>query len=362
MSIITNHYTHNVGMQVQERINHLGIGQKMQDLPEHLWHESFRYYVKEDPSRQGGPNLRMIRLDPNKPSLTVTAFIFNKFVHPFENRFITTREAARLQGFPDNFEFIGSLTSIQRQIGNAVPVPLATAILQTILQHAKAHHPEKSLFSALSIFSGAGGLNLGAQQAKLPNAEWQTIASIDIDRDACTSLEHHFANKNVICQNIIDITQPKSLMSQPLDLLYGGPPCQSFSQAGKQKGLSDPRGNLIYEFIRFLSDLNPNYFLLENVKGLQGINNGKLLHLIIDDIRKLGYNVTFGVVNAADYGTPQLRKRIIILGCKQDLGFVNLPLPTHATEANLLLQPYKTVGQALQNLPPALVWQKTTTK
>lgn len=84
MSKITNHYTRNVGMQVQERINHLGIGQKMQDLPEHLWHESFRYYVKEDPSRQGGPNLRMIRLDPNKPSLTVTAFIFNKFVHPLK--------------------------------------------------------------------------------------------------------------------------------------------------------------------------------------------------------------------------------------------------------------------------------------
>ena len=100
-----NHITRRVGKEVQERIDTLKIGQKMQDLPEHLWHKSFRFYVKEDPTRVGGPNLRMIRLEPDKPSLTVTAFIFNKFVHPYENRFVTAREAARLQGFPDDLEF-----------------------------------------------------------------------------------------------------------------------------------------------------------------------------------------------------------------------------------------------------------------
>src|SRR3990172_2060145 len=79
-----SHITRKVGPQVQKRINALKIGQKMQDLPEELWHDSFRYYVKEDPNRNGGPNLRIIRLDPRKPSLTVTVFIFNKFVHPVE--------------------------------------------------------------------------------------------------------------------------------------------------------------------------------------------------------------------------------------------------------------------------------------
>lgn len=128
MNPVYNHQPRRAGPKVQERIDALGIGDKMQDLPEHLWHESFRYYVKEDPDRKGGPNLRMIRLDPQKPSLTVTAYIFNKFVHPYENRFITPREAARLQGFPDDLEFQGSLTSTQLQVGNAVPVSLGQAI------------------------------------------------------------------------------------------------------------------------------------------------------------------------------------------------------------------------------------------
>src|SRR5438477_9329603 len=123
--MVPNHIARSVGPAVQQRIDKLGIGQKMQDLPEELWHESFRFYVKEDPTRQGGPNMRMIRLDPDKPSLTVTGYIFNKFVHPFEDRFITVREAARLQGFPDTLKFEGTLTSTQQQIGNAVPLPLA---------------------------------------------------------------------------------------------------------------------------------------------------------------------------------------------------------------------------------------------
>jgi len=162
---IFNHQPRRVGATVQERINALGIGQKMQDLPEHLWHESFRFYVKEDPTREGGPNLRMIRLDPEKPSLTVTAYIFNKFVHPYEDRFITPREAARLQGFPDEIEFKGSLTSAQMQVGNAVPVPLGKAVFQSILEHATETFPMESKFNALSLFSGAGGLDIAARQA-----------------------------------------------------------------------------------------------------------------------------------------------------------------------------------------------------
>ncbi|MCZ7672249.1 MAG: hypothetical protein M5U34_36560 [Chloroflexi bacterium] len=96
---IYNHVPRTVGIDVQRRINALKIGQKMQDLPEELWHESFRFYVKEDTTRKGGPNLRIIRLDPEQPSLTVTGYIFNKFVHPYENRFITPREAPDYKDF-----------------------------------------------------------------------------------------------------------------------------------------------------------------------------------------------------------------------------------------------------------------------
>ena len=86
VTAIHNHIARRVGPDVQRRIDALKIGQKMQDLPEELWHASFRFYVKEDPNRKGGPNLRMIRLHPDRPSLTVTAYIFNKFVHPYEDR------------------------------------------------------------------------------------------------------------------------------------------------------------------------------------------------------------------------------------------------------------------------------------
>ena len=90
---LKNHIHRSVGEQVQKRIDFLKIGDKMQDLPEELWHESFKFYMN-DPNRKGGPNMRIIRLDPYKPSLTVTGFIFNKFVPPHENRFITVREGA----------------------------------------------------------------------------------------------------------------------------------------------------------------------------------------------------------------------------------------------------------------------------
>ena len=155
--MISNHIARKVGEIVQKRIDHLGIGQKMQDLPEELWHESFRFYVKEDPTRKGGPNMRMIRLDPAKPSLTVTGFIFNKFVHPFENRFVTVREADRLQGFPDDFSFWGSLTSTQQQVGNAVPIPLGKALFSQIREYALRNGcVQNNSLTALSLFCGAG--------------------------------------------------------------------------------------------------------------------------------------------------------------------------------------------------------------
>ena len=172
--MIANHIARSVGEVVQQRINHLSIGQKMQDLPEELWHESFRFYVKEDPTRQGGPNLRMIRLDPKKPSLTVTGYIFNKFVHPFENRFVTVREAARLQGFPDTLKFKGTLTSTQQQIGNAVPIPLAKAVFTSVLQDAARLGFNNKSLTAFSIFSGAGGMDISADQVSHENLRIHT--------------------------------------------------------------------------------------------------------------------------------------------------------------------------------------------
>lgn len=356
--MIENHLPRCVGPEVQARINALKIGQKMQDLPEHLWHKSFHFYVKEDPTRRGGPNLRLIRLDPTKPSLTVTAYIFNKFVHPHEDRFITPREAARLQGFPDDFTFVGGLTSTQLQVGNAVPVDLARAVFNSVLESASNEVKRRKIFPAISLFSGAGGMDIGAEQAKAPNgAIWRTMGFIEIDKDCCDGLRNYFGAKPKVLQadirtlNPSDVLRDCRISKEDLFLVYGGPPCQAFSQAGKQRGLSDPRGTLVSDFLRFIKNLRPRYFVMENVQGLRGVSQGKLLDSILEQMGDLGYTVNFGLLTAASYGAPQLRQRLFFIGTRKGLKPASLPSPTHAPEATLFLKPYRIVGEAFEGLP-----------
>jgi DNA (cytosine-5)-methyltransferase 1 len=370
MEQVFNHQPRKVGETVQERINALGIGKKMQDLPEHLWHDSFRYYVKEDPNRRGGPNLRMIRLDPNKPSLTVTAYIFNKFVHPYENRFITPREAARLQGFPDDLKFEGTLTSTQRQVGNAVPIQLARAVFRSVIAHAKSLNPEMPTFHALSLFSGAGGLDIGASIANWNDARWKTFAAIDFDRDSCNTLAQYRGHETAVIhsdisqiQNPVEFCNQHGVSAKQVWLVFGGPPCQAFSQAGKQYGIKDPRGQLIGEYLRFIREISPRYFVMENVAGLAGIGQGALLKEILEQMDCLGYNVDYGLLNAADYGAPQLRKRLIFLGTRKDIGKAFLPYPSHSEQPNLLtLNQYMTVGEAFAGLPPCEIMESMITE
>lgn len=358
--MISNHIARKVGEIVQKRIDHLGIGQKMQDLPEELWHESFRFYVKEDPTRRGGPNMRMIRLDPKKPSLTVTGFIFNKFVHPFENRFVTVREAARLQGFPDDFSFWGSLTSTQQQVGNAVPIPLGKALFAQIRDFALLNgYVRDNSLTALSLFCGAGGLDLSAHFASTELCKINVRVAMDCWEDACNSLKgYSHIDTNVQQADISSIVDPvcfwqehSKIIENP-DIIFGGPPCQAFSQAGKQKALDDERGVLVFQFIRFIEKLRPKFFIMENVANLQAINKGQLYQDILKQMAKLGYNVTSGVLCAADYGAPQLRRRMIFIGCRTKYGVIHLPEPTHSEGPSLLGLPlYTTVADAFAGLP-----------
>ncbi len=359
-AIVTNHIARRVGCDVQRRIDALGTGQKMQDLPEELWHKSFRFYVKEDPTRRGGPNLRMIRLDPAKPSLTVTAYIFNKFVHPFENRFVTVREAARLQGFPDSLHFQGTLTSTQLQVGNAVPVPLARAVFQAILNHADVHRFSDRPLKAISLFSGAGGMDIGAEQAGLGLMRIETKLAADCWEDACQTLRGHYQGRaNVLTADIAEIEDPKeywhrlSGASRKPDIVFGGPPCQAFSQAGKQKGLDDKRGGMVFHFLRFVDRLKPEFFVMENVANLKGTGAGRLYQSVLGQMRGLGYDVTVCTLLAADFGAPQRRQRLFFIGSR--LGHVEPPIPTHSRERRLFdMLSYVTVGEAFAELPPAV--------
>lgn len=328
----------------------------MQDLPEELWHASFRYYVKEDPNRKGGPNLRMIRLDPEQPSLTVTGFIFNKFVHPSEDRFITAREAARLQGFPDWYMFTGPLTSVQRQIGNAVPVQMARAIGSAILRKEREVHPtgDRTL-RVLSLFSGAGGLDLGFFANRCYGIDFEIDSCVEFDRDSCETLRYNFGAEahNVIEGDIRSVRVPDLLRGRSktgFDVVIGGPPCQSFSQAGKQKGIDDNRGQLIRRVYTHGARIQSSIFRFENVSNLKSIGRGDLLRAVSLATYELsGYNCEVGVLSASDYGAPQKRRRLVILGSRKDLGTLSIPSPTHGIGPDL--QPFTTVEDAFNGLP-----------
>ncbi len=355
--MVYNHVARRVSCIVQKRLDTLKIGQKMQDLPENLWHDSFKYYVKEDKSRKGGPNMRLIRLDPNKPSLTVTGFIFNKFEHPYENRYITVREAARLQGFPDDLEFKGTLTSTQQQVGNAVPVQLAKNIFNQICLFENSR--SKKTLTAFSLFCGAGGMDIGAYQAKYDETVIHTKLAIDCWRDACNTLDGYLGDKTkILVQDICEISNPleywkknTGLADKP-DLIYGGPPCQAFSQAGKQKSIEDPRGRLIFQFLRFIEEINPKYFVMENVSNIKSVNKGRLYKSILNKMDALGYNVSEKILCAADYGAPQKRKRAIFIGTDRRIGKIDIPRPTHSEAPTLFgTLPYVDVAEAFEGLP-----------
>jgi len=354
--MIANHIPRKVGPEVQRRIDALRVGQKMQDLPEELWHPSFRYYLKEDPNRKGGPNLRMIRLDPAKPSLTVTGYIFNKFVHPVENRFVTPREAARLQGFPDDWVFEGTLTSVQRQVGNAVPVPLAKALGKEILSFGLRHGVFPSAApEVLSLFSGAGGLDIGFDNASVEGASWAIREAVEFDADSCATLRRNAGPGLKVDECDVRSFDPDGLSFVP-DAIIGGPPCQTFSQAGRQKGTADDRGRMIHEFIRCVEVVQPACFLFENVSNLRSIDGGRLLAEILDRFSELGYSVETSILNAADYGAPQLRRRLFVVGFKRSLvggARFNFPMPAYSWEEGFCSQPYRTVGEAFAGLPKA---------
>jgi DNA (cytosine-5)-methyltransferase 1 len=148
----------------------------------------------------------------------------------------------------------------------------------------------------------------------------------------------------------LNLFENVSKLPQNADVVIGGFPCQDFSLAGKRKGLSVERGKLYQSMAKVIHLVQPKVFLAENVKGLISWGNGLALKTIIDDFTKLGYNVEYKLFNTADYGVPQNRERIIIIGIRKDLDKkFDWSKPTHsANDKNLL--PWVTIQEAIQDL------------
>ena len=199
----------------------------------------------------------------------------------------------------------------------------------------------------VSLFSGAGGLDLGLVQAG-----HEIVWANDIFEDAVATYRRNIGD-HVDTRDICVI--PSSEIPD-CDVVVGGFPCQGFSVANWARQVNDPRNRLYREFVRVVRDKKPAFFVGENVKGLASIAGGEVLRRIIADFEECGYAVSAKVVNAADYGVPQLRRRVLIFGVRNDHAteFCFPPKMTHADPAvagSCGLSPWLGVGDALSHLP-----------
>ena len=217
-------------------------------------------------------------------------------------------------------------------------------------------------YKAISLFSGAGGMDLGVQ-----DAGFEVLAQIEIDEHCCNTLraaKERGSSKTMIIEEDIRSVNPGGLLEEfdlqkgELDLLFGGPPCQSFSIAGRQLGLNDERGMLLFEIVRFAEALQPKVILLEQVKGLlssKGTNQekGEVFEKLLTCLEDADYTPKWRVILAADYGVPQMRERLFVIATKRKNGFI-FPDQTHARKEECYgffpCKPHIGVGSVIEGL------------
>ncbi len=197
---------------------------------------------------------------------------------------------------------------------------------------------------AIDLFAGAGGLSLGFEQAGFDIA-----AAIEIDPVHCATHEFNFPYAKAICASVVDLSGAEirtraGIGNREIAVVCGGAPCQGFSMMGK-RALDDPRNQLVFHFVRLVNELQPRYFVFENVKGLTLGRQKHFLDELLDALESTGYSVqrSFKVLNAADFGVPQDRRRLFLLGARRGLDLPAYPTPTGTA----------TVADAIADLPDA---------
>lgn len=212
----------------------------------------------------------------------------------------------------------------------------------------------KNQLKAISLFSGAMGLDLGLEAAGI-----HIIGCVEKDTAAVATIRLNRPGIPVISTDIFDVTGEKILedfnINKPdIDLVVGGPPCQAFSVIGKRRGLDDKNGHLVFEFIRIVKELKPKAFLMENVRGMLSMSlhrktkNGLLYDEINKQFNELGYRVDAFVVNSVNYGAPQIRERVFLIGNRLGLKAV-FPPPSHSDKPQENQKKWITLGQAIGN-------------
>ncbi len=219
-------------------------------------------------------------------------------------------------------------------------------------------------YNTISLFSGAMGLDLGIEKAG-----FKIRVCVEKDKWAAQTIR---ANTSipVIERDINDVPTDKILAAagigrQDVTLVIGGPPCQAFSTAGKQKGFADFRGNVMLQYLRVVRDIMPEFFIMENVRGLQSAKlnsvpaeyaeyepikdvKGSAFHFMVAEFRKLGYSISHALLNAANYGVPEKRERIVVIGHRGER--VPIPSPTHSENGEFGTKKWNTLRNCIGDM------------
>lgn len=225
---------------------------------------------------------------------------------------------------------------------------------------------------AISLFSGAMGLDLGLEQAGI-----RICCALEFDPDCCNTIRLNRPELPLLEKDILEVSADEILRAAKLrrgevGLVCGGPPCQSFSTAGKRRGFKDKRGGVFPRFLDIATDIAPSYILIENVRGLWSASRrqsvkpsetadkgkpkkrdtkgkaGTAIRYIVQHLNDAGYSVTFALYDSANYGVPQNRERIIMIASSE--GGVPLIPPTHTGKGKSRLRPWATFREAVANL------------
>lgn len=211
--------------------------------------------------------------------------------------------------------------------------------------------------SAIEIFSGCGGLSTG-----LEKAGFQILSAVEINPVASQTYRQNHPDVHLIVNDVRKVKasfflKQFCLKRGELDLLAGCSPCQGFSRLRKGKSAdNDPRNQLVFEFLRLVKGLLPKTIFMENVPGLINTERGqKVFYPVKKELEKLGYNVDYAVIDTAEYGIPQFRRRFVLLGSRYKRHQICLPKPTHTDprkiSASSQMLPWKTVRQTFKGLP-----------
>jgi DNA-methyltransferase (dcm) len=340
-----NHVAFKMGQREAQIASYIKEGGNWQDIP--LTYSDTRL----DKIREtGGRTTYYGRLAWDKPSYTIATY-FNRVgngcnLHPEQDRVMSNREAARFQSFPDDFIFQGSKASQYKQIGNAVP-PLLARMVSSLIK------PYLDSYNFVDLFAGCGGMSEGF----IMNG-FNLIAVNDVDKNIMLTNkynhlkyadESHFILGDVTLeetkQRIIDACE-----GHQVDVVIGGPPCQGFSYAG-WRNPDDKRNQLFRDFVEMVRRIKPKFFVMENVLGILTMRKGEEIKAIIGAFEKIGYHVNSPLkLNAANFGVPQKRKRVIIIGSLDPSIIITQPEPLFG-ENSSECPGYICVRDAIGNLP-----------